>query len=632
MRNLLFLIALCTLFSCSAQKGKISRKTEEKLREAVLHFQVNEIKEAEDICNKIIHKNPEYVRARDLLAQIRFAKGQFRSGTDQYIAITTIDSNYYLASYELGRIFFSTRQYDSARMYAHKHLRSKDRDEDRINTSRKVIRDAQFCTDDPPIVEFNPINLGPKINSVQEEYFPGLTVDESRLFFTRRDGRRDIRIQNEDLFVSKRYEDEWLMARNLGGPINTPENEGAFTTSADGRYLFFTSCRRPNGIGSCDLWISVLKGDRWTEPFNVGEPVNSPSWETQPSLSADGKTLYFVSSRPGGEGGSDIYYSRFNGKRGWTEPINLDSAVNTVYDEQFPFIHPDGKTLYFSSEGHPGFGGSDLFVTRLQDDGSWSTPLNLGSPINTPKDEWNLIVDRTGKMAFFSSNGIKGGYGGMDIYRFKLPKEVVAEEVTYVKATILDEETREPVSANAEMVDLLDPKERTEAVSLKSTGIFIITLKGGRQYALNVSADGYLFHTEHFTLPKGPLKTYEITVLLKKPKPGESVVLKNIFFETDSYDLKSESNVELDKLVSYLNKNPNLRIEIGGHTDNVGSAPYNQTLSKNRATTVKQYLIDHGIDSSQLESKGYGDTQPIADNSTEEGRALNRRTEVKILE
>jgi outer membrane protein OmpA-like peptidoglycan-associated protein len=619
------------LISCSAQKGKVSRKTQEKLHRAVLHFQVNELDEAEDICLSLIKKYPEYVRPRDLLAQINMARGQFRKGINQYLKILDTDSTYYLAAYELGRLYFSMSQYDSALIHARWHLRSTDTKPGRIQESEKVVRDALFCLDSPPVVEFNPVNLGPKINSVQEEYFPGLTVDESQLFFTRRDGRRDIRIQNEDLFVSKRYEDEWLIARNLGGPINTPENEGAFTTSADGRYLFFTSCRRPNGIGSCDLWISVLKEGRWTEPFNIGEPVNSPSWETQPSLSADGKTLFFVSSRPGGEGGSDIYYSRFNGKKGWTEPINLGPTINTSDDEQFPFIHPDGKTLYFSSEGHPGFGGSDLFISRLQDDGSWSEPVNLGNPINTSKDEWNLIVDRTGKMAFFSSNGIEGGYGGMDIYRFELPKEVTAEEVTYVKATILDEETKEPISANAELVDLVDPTQRTEAVSLKSNGTFIITLKGGRQYAMNVSADGYLFHTEHFTLPKGPLKTYEITVLMKKPKAGESIVLRNIFFETDSYDLKAESNVELDKLIRYLEQNPELRIEIGGHTDNVGTSSYNLTLSQNRADAVKQYLIDNGIDTGRLVSKGYGDTQPIDDNQTEEGRANNRRTEIKVL-
>jgi outer membrane protein OmpA-like peptidoglycan-associated protein len=419
----------------------------------------------------------------------------------------------------------------------------------------------------------------------------------------------------------------------MGPPINTEDNEGAQFITSDGKRMYFTACNRGDGLGKCDIYMSEKLGKGWSNPINLGEPINSAYSEKQPTLSSDGKNLYFVSNRPGGKGGLDIWVSALNTKGKWGMPINLGDSVNTAMDEQSPYIHPDNQTMYFSSNGWPGMGGFDLYFTRRKPTSppTWSKAVNLGYPINTFADEVGLIVNANGDHAYFSSNRIPEK--GKDIYTFELYGQARPVQVSYLKGKVYDSETKAPLEAQFELIDLKSSKTINQATANKYTGEFLVCIPTNNDYALNVSKKGYLFFSENFTLTgvKDNAKPFLKDIPLQSMKAGNKVVLKNVFFETNSFELKPESTVELNKMLQFLNENFNLKIEISGHTDNVGSDALNQKLSENRAKAVVDYLTSKGITPARMISKGYGKTQPIANNNTEEGRALNRRTEFKIL-
>ncbi len=495
-------------------------------------------------------------------------------------------------------------------------------------------------------VPFAPISLGDGINTSDLEYLPSLTADGETMVFTRRilPASGNVNRGNEDFYISHFKDGKWTKGRALE-TINKPEtNEGAQSLSADGKLLVFTICDRRDSYGGCDLYYSQNKKGIWTAPKNLGNKVNSRAWETQPSISADKKSIYFASKRDGSLGGSDIWVT--NRKSGGTfeAPINLGDQINTSGDEQSPFMHPDGQTLYFMSNGHPGIGKTDLFYSRLQEDGSWGTPINLGYPINTEAHEGALVVSTDGKYAFFASDRFQDSEnkdGKIDIYSFELYPEARPNPVTYLKANVIDAVTGEAIKATVELNSLIE-NERLHFANTDAEGNFLVCLPSGKQYALNVSKEGYLFHSENFALEKKEntdpyLMTIALQPILEKtatvdspsitPTENKPIILRNVFFETGSAELLAQSTTELNKLIKLLDSNPNLNIQINGHTDNVGSEIDNQTLSENRAKAVYQYLIDGQISSSRLKYKGFGENQPIDSNDTELGRKNNRRTE-----
>ena len=407
--------------------------------------------------------------------------------------------------------------------------------------------------------------------------------------------------------------------------------------------MVFTACElygdlnygdNRKGLGSCDLFYSTNIGGQWSAPQNLGGGVNSNLWESQPSLSADGRELYFVRgarSRSGVVAGMDIMVAEKIGENRYGNVRPLSDVINTPEDESSVLIHPDGQTLYFSSQGHPGFGGEDLFVSRRDANGEWGKPLNLGYPINTVRNENSLLVSAKGDLAYFASDR-EGGQGGLDLYSFYLPDGTKAIPVAYVKGVVIDNLTKKPLKADFQLYDLETKELIVDSKSDPKDGSFLITLPENRSYALSVDKDGYLFHSENFDLASNNSnKPKELPVALTPIKAGERIVLQNIFFETAKYDLKTESEVELAKLYQFLSNNAALRIEIGGHTDNVGSEEDNLLLSENRAKSVYEYLLEKGIAADRIAYKGYGESMPIQSNDTEEGRAKNRRTEFMIL-
>lgn len=510
-------------------------------------------------------------------------------------------------------------------------------------------------------------NLGPNINTMAPEYSPLVSADESMLLFTSRrpdtyggGSDPDDNMFFEDIYVSYNDGNGWSLAKNVGKPLNTKNNDATVGLSPDGTQLFTFNGKINNG----DIYVSKLKGSEWTSPDDgsLKKYINTEFHETSASFSFDGKTMYFVSDREGGFGGHDIWASQWDSeKERWGQPRNLGSVVNTEYDEEGVFMHPDGRTLYFSSRGHNSMGGFDVFKSTMNDDGTWSKPENIGYPVNTPDDDLFFVMGGSGKHGYYSSS-TDNGYGDYDLYMitFRGPEKppvlhnednllanvapvgesVVAEKVeiktmrlTILKGTIKDAMNNNPVEAQIEIVD----NTKNEVVSVSSsnsaTGKYLVSLPSGRNYGIAVKAEGYLFHSENFDIPAAT-GYQEVTkdILLNKLAVGQKVVLRNIFFDYGKSTLRSESYAELDRLVKLLNDIPKLKIEISGHTDNKSSLQYNQKLSEARAKAVVDYLISKGISSTRLEYKGYAYLQPIATNDTEEGRQQNRRVEFKVLE
>ncbi len=505
--------------------------------------------------------------------------------------------------------------------------------------SEALLKRAEFgikAVNNP--VNFNPVNMGENINTQYNDYWPSLTIDNNILVTTvllPKDARFPVSYKNsqEDFFIAFRKNNQWTKTRNMGPPINTEDNEGAQSISPDGRFLFYSVCNKEGDYGSCDIYFTKKNGHKWEKPRNIGAPVSSPVWESNPTFSSDGKTLIFSADhRRGGYGKKDLWQSTRLDDGTWTIPVNLGNLINSDGNDIAPFIHPDNKTLYFASDGHQGLGGMDLFVSRKNKDGIWQKPVNLGYPINTYKDEFGLIVNAKGDLAMYSAE--REDSKGQDIYSFILEENMRPSPVSYVKGVVYNAVTKEKIGAKFQLVDLETSKIMVVSASDSITGEYIVCLPPGKNYMFNTSKKGFLFFSENFSLKdsSGISKPFVLNIPLQPLTKGVKVVLKNIFFETDSYKLKPESQAELQKLIDFLNYNMRIKVEIGGHTDNVGTKSYNQSLSENRAKTVFDYLVNHGIEQSRLSYRGYNFSKPIDNNDTEAGRANNRRTEFRIVE
>lgn len=535
-----------------------------------------------------------------------------------------------LTWFGLGESLLLTGHYADALQALQQYVEKTTPGHETLRLAHKYIADCEFsllAIRQP--LPFHPTNLGIAINSEHDEYFPKLTADHQTIIFTRKEKSR------ENFYESVRDSSgNWQEASQLIGEINSDlYNEGAHCISPDGKYLFFTGCNRPEGRGSCDIYVSRREGDRWGTPHNLGAPINTRGWEAQPALSADGRTLYFVSNRPGGQGGYDIWRSSLQQNGQWGEPQNLGAAVNTPYDESSPYIHADNRTLYFASNGWPGFGDKDIFKSQLDSSGRWGRPVNLGYPVNDHLEQSALSVSMNGKQAFFSSRRADA-LGGLDIYYFALPEAIQPDPVAYLKGTIIDAEHEKPLQAEVTITDIVTHKVVYQEQADYEDGTFLAPLPFGKTYALHVEQPGYLFFSENYSLDSSANvdDAYEVRIALSRIQTGKTEILSNIFFEFNEYQLLPQSKSDLDQLVGFLTLNRNVKIEIGGHTDNIGNEAYNQVLSENRAKAVHDYLINAGVLKERLRYRGYGPSQPIADNDTETGRQLNRRTDFTIVE
>lgn len=627
----------------SQQTYTVTNKKAIKLfEEGKGYFDERKSELAELTLQQALRAEPNFAEAALILAYVYVEKGDYENAIINYQKTISLQPTMFPEAHAtLGLLQFEMGKYSDAKLNLSNYLKIGGIKSTLKPLVEKALIDCDFAEialKNP--VSFQPINLGEGVNTALPEYFPSISADNKYLLFTRRlDDKSTYTGINEDFFISQFDGNNWKKAIPLR-EINSPNNEGAPTISPNGQFLIFTSCEDPfegyghgrKGMGSCDLFYAYKVGDKWTSPKNLNTPVNTQHWETQPTFSSDGKTLYFIRGLKTRDGikNQDIYVTELSEQGTWSNPIKLSDVVNTPGREESVFIHPDGKTLYFSSDGHPGMGGLDIYMTQKDSIGKWSKPLNLGYPINTFNDENSLLVDASGKFGYFASDR-EGGYGNLDLYKFEIPEKLRPTRVTYLAGKVFDSETRQVLPARFELIDLKTGNIVVQSYADEITGAYLVCLPENNEYALNVSHDGFLFHSENFMLiNESDTKPFEKNVGLNKIKVGESVVLKNVFFETAKFDLKEKSKIELNKLVLFLTKNPSVKIEIGGHTDNVGEKKMNMTLSVNRANAVFNYILQKGIAKERLTSKGFGDTQPISTNETEEGRAENRRTAFKV--
>jgi len=653
MKIIQFLL-ISLFFSFSIQSSfaqKPSKRAASYYQNALRSYQLRKLNQTESFLKKAIKADKKFIEPHLFLGDLYNEVGRVDDGKKQYKIAIQKQPEYSRSVYEIiAELELEIGAYDSALLYLDHYFEFPNL-EGKNNSKAKLMREkcvfAIEALKNP--VPFNPENLGSNINTRYPEYFPCLTVDNNTLLFTRRlkvsQSRQSQRLgtEQEDFYISKRGEDyQWEIAKDIGSPINSELNEGAPTLSADGQILIFTACGTPKyygpdrkGEGSCDFFRSYYQGEgKWSKPENVGKPVNSYYWESQPSFSADGKTLYFV--RAGGRGkgrnSQDIWSAELQENGEFSQPKRLDTNINTPYCEESVFIHPDGKTLYFASSGHPGMGGLDIFMSQKQSDGSWSKAKNLGYPINTFNDENSIMISSNGVDAYFASDR-KGGFGDLDLYSFTVPIESRPNKVNYMKGIVFDAKTRKPLWARFELIDLETGEQVVQSFSNYNSGDFLLALPTDRNYALNVSKKGYLFYSENFKMEglHSQLDPFLKNIPLQPIEIGQITVLRNIFFDLDKFDLKPNSQVELEKLVTFLKQNPTLHVEISGHTDNQGDNEHNTTLSYNRAKAVYNYLVENNIEKSRLQFKGYGENQPVDSNETLEGKAKNRRTEMKII-
>lgn len=566
----------------------------------------------------------------------------YRDGAKRhYRAVVESNREFFTPAWvNLGKLELYDRNYDEAIRCFETYMELDKRQNETLLDAQNCQAMARFrkkALANP--VPFNPQNLGAAVNSRDDEYLPSLTVDGQTLVFTRRFPRKATTTANtkeeEDLYMCMLRDGKWERAVRMPEPVNSNDNEGAQCISQDGRIMFFTACNREDGGGRCDLYMCVNKNGKWSKPRNMGPTVNSGAWEGQPTFSIDGKTLYFVSNRKGGYGGMDIWKTTFGNGR-WTEPVNLGPEINTEWDEMSPFIHFDDRTLYFSSNRPEGMGGFDLFVSSHEyDGGPWGKPENLGYPINTEGDDNNLIVSADGRTAIYASER-EGGYGKMDLYSFELPERVRPTVAICFTGTVTNAKTGQKVAADIKVIDIQRNAIVANTSSDAANGQYIVSLPADGVYAFHVSADGYLLHSQSEVWERdddGYDKWQPITmdIALHPIESGERIALRNVFFETGRWEILEGSEYELNAVAELLKQNPSLRIELGGHTDNVGRSEANQKLSEQRAKSVYDYLVGKGIAANRLTYKGYGETQPVATNDTEEGRGENRRTEIKVL-
>ncbi|MDX1652356.1 MAG: OmpA family protein [Brumimicrobium sp.] len=611
-----------------------------------------------DLLDKALEKDNKFLEAHQLIGEFYRLQGNSKKAVYHFKESLSINPRANLNGllyFDIGELQMKNGNYADAVQYFDILLNGRHpaMSDELLWAAEKLKENALFAMESMKNpMKIDPKNIGPGINTKHPEYFPTITVDGRTLLFTRLvPTNNPTLIGQEDFFVSQLSDKNiWQEAVPMPTNINTSNNEGAPTLSADGRTLIFVACADITGYdfgpgregkGRCDLFITKRLGSQWMNPRNLPGGVNTAQWESQPSLSADGKTLYFV-RRVGRQGTerSDIFVSVKNEDGTWGTAEPIKGNINTQFMETSVQIHPDGQTLYFSSNGHTGMGGYDIFMSRKDPLGNWGDPINLGYPINTENDENSLLVGPDGEVAFFASNR-PGGFGDLDIYYFEMPEELRPVKTTYFEGLVYDGTTRKPVGGKFELIDLSTGKQVIQSEADKITGEFLVALPTGRKYALNVSYPGYAFFSKNFDMIDQPEEAIHMDVPLVPMESESAITLANVFFDVDKATLRKESYAELNKLVEFLNENKSVKIEIGGHTDTRGDAKANQILSENRAKAVYEYLIEKGIRADRLTYKGYGETKPIysdeaieameTEAAREKAHQANRRTEYRIV-
>ncbi len=542
--------------------------------------------------------------------------------------------------YEWGAACSDLKKFEEATHLFNEFLKRFPKEPSRTATRHRAQYRLRYANEQKSLqsaaqVMKSPVKLSSIVNSSYDDYMPTLDATGTKLYFTSqrlggiKDEASSEKEGDEDIYYIEKSGTTWSKPKLLPEPINTSGNDGASCFSADGQIMVYAACGREEGIGSCDIYTATLEGNEWTKPINIGNVVNSDNWDSQPTISSDGNRIIFASERQGGYGREDLYMIERNIFGEWGPAMNLGGVVNTPFTDFSPFLSQDGKTLYFASSGHPGYGGTDIFKTTFEN-GKWTTPVNLGRPLNTTGDDRYFTIGGSGEIGFFSSD-VDGGQ--LDLYEIEIPEEMRPQPTVVVEGVVTNAKTKALVGAYVMVEDVNSGELIAVNKSNSATGKYLVVLPAGKTYSVSANKEGFFFNSELFDVPSSAkFQTIKKDIELKPIEKGAKIVINNIFFETGKATLSPKSNVELEKAYELLKANPTMVIEVGGHTDNVGDDASNMKLSHDRAKSVRDYLVNRGIASNRVQAKGYGESNPVATNDTDEGRQANRRTEFIILE
>jgi OmpA-OmpF porin, OOP family len=636
VRPLTILLALLLIQTAYGQLSTKSKKAIELYTEAD-NFRVRgQFPQAIQLLNEALSKDKEFVEAYHRLGLVYYNMRSYPRAIEKFEKGLSLTNNLRLQKmfwFDLGETYMLVGEYEKAMKVLSAFINNETQNRQKLQRANQNFQNAEFSQKNKSKdSKFQLRALSDTVNRFVMQYFPVLTADEQLLIFTRRTGFNDM--HDEDLVVCSKDENgRWSAPSSISPVINTEMNEGTCTISADGRKLIFTSCAGRDNFGSCDLYESIRIGDNWSAPKNLGPLVNTSAWESQPSLSADGRTLYFISDRRSGLGQRDIWVTNLDDNEKWTKAVNPGKPINSEFNEMSPFIHVNNRTLYFATNALQGFGGYDIFYSE-KDSTGWTAPVNIGSPINNHDDQYSLFITANGKKGYYSHEETReDGHAFSKIFEIMIPEENWLKfRSNYVKGTVRDKDSKQVLRARIELIDLKSKRVESRVESDSLSGKYLIVLTQGAEYGLYATKPGYLFKSLNFNYSEvSNFQPIEVNIELEKIKGGSVVVLNNIFFDVDKYELKEKSQAEIAEVVRFLNSNPQVRIEVSGHTDNLGTSDYNSTLSEKRAQAVTNYLIKSGISRARIIPKGYGASKPVGDNSTEHGRQLNRRIEFKIL-
>ncbi|MCU0417095.1 MAG: OmpA family protein [Cytophagaceae bacterium] len=636
----IFLFTLCCIGQLLWAQTTSTLHTKNKksiaaYKQAELLQQQRRFNDAINLLDQVIKKDPTfpepYFKIGGMLLTMgnkASAKAYFCKGAD----ILPNEKSFAGAYFTAGELCWLQGEYENAKVYFNRAIAVHPNDKKIQEQGPLYLKRCDFALDQlQHPIPFTAEKLPPIVNAFYIHSHPVLSADQKSMVFTARKGvgYND----DENMYWCTWNGTQWSAPVSISDKINTLNNEGTCTMSLDGSILVFVGCSRKDGLGDCDLYISRKIAGEWSTPQNLGSQVNSNAWDSHPSLSSDGRTLYFTSGRAGGYGSADIYVSYALEDGTWSKAKNLGNTINSKGSETSPFWHASGDRLYFTSDYHLGMGSDDLFYSEGKDT-SWTTPVNLGYPINTHLSDGTLYITIDNKKGYFSRFENQNNYTSkVFLYSFDLPKAIQPPIAsTYAQGHIYDLVTKKPLSATIELIDLSTQQVIQKVSSDAKDGTYTIVITEGKEYGLYITKSGYLYESLYFDY-KEPVNVTPVSLdaYLKPAASGANITLNNIFFDVNSVKLQDKSTTELNKLIAWMKENPNVRIELGGHTDNVGNELFNKNLSLNRAKAVSDYLISQGISAQRLVIKGYGAGAPVADNTTDDGRARNRRLEIKIL-
>ena len=628
---------------CSEYRSSRSDKIYNK---GIKAFSQREYSEAITQMNQVIDVEPGYVDAYYVLGliYIKDSRLNLKAARENFLEVIDLCPEYDVYTYyHLARIAYGSREYDSACSYITRFLEDVDKikSDDDYNEAVSIEEFSKFYID----LLKNPVPFNPKpvagISTEYDEYLPIISPDNSMALFTRKikipprkDDLTPQTIYKEKFMYSFRVGENFVRGDFMPPPFNQNDNEGGATLAINNKLLYYTLCKytKDRRYYNCDICYSKKENGIWTSIESLPEEINFPnSWESQPSITSDGNTLYFVSDREGGLGGYDIYKVIKDDNGDWQAPQNMGPGINTPGNEKSPFIHTDSQTLYFSSDGLMGLGGYDIFLAKLDTNGIWSKPKNIGYPINSYDDDVGFFVSTDGQYGYFASNKYDG-VGGWDLYSFELYEEARPEKVLFLKGIVSDFSNEGFKNAHIELRDA-ETKKITNIKVDSVTGEYAAAVVFRNDYIMTVKKKGYVQETKYISKINPRFsKPLDMFVDLKPIEVGMSYRLNDVYFDFNSVELKTESKAVILEFYDFLNDNTSLRISIEGHTDNVGNAEDNQKLSEARAKSVYEYLVQLGINPNRLDYKGLGESQPIESNTSEEGRARNRRTEFVVIE